>query len=163
MQERDLTQQEQSEFASCADAGLKLLELSGGDAPPQRTLEAIETYLDEWRKPKGGFLSRLFASKPDSTQAALALGSVWGNQIVRAFDWQWVCAQSDGKDFYCVVSPDRSLAIYPTYFMKGCLDNPAVDCTAVLAFNMLAAGSVGQLPPGGYTDLMSGVHRVVPR
>lgn len=92
MQERELTPEEQREFASCADAGLRMLKLSEDLVAPEMVLEAIESHLDAWRKPKAGFFGRLFSAKPDSTQAAHALGSVWGNQIVRKFDWRWICS-----------------------------------------------------------------------
>ena len=132
-------------------------------AGPLKCIEAVETYIDNWHKPKSGFLAKLLSRKPDSVQTALALGAVWGDQLVREFAWEWTCYQPDGQDFYCVASQDRSLAVFPTYFIKVCLDDPAIDCTATLAFNMLAAGSVPALPPGGFENLMDGVHRIVPK
>ena len=62
-----------------------------------------------------------------------------------------------------MVSPDRAIAVYPTYFIKAFLDDPRMDCTAMLAFNMLAAGKVSGLPPHGYENLIYGVVRIIPK
>jgi hypothetical protein len=162
MSERALTAEEKTDFRNCASDGLKLLGLTPSSSPLACT-EAVEAYVNSWHKPTGGFFAKLFARKPDATGAALALGAVWGDQLVREFAWSWTCFQSDGQDFYCVASNDRSLAIFPTYFVKQCLDNPAADCTATLAFNMLKAKSVPALQAGSFQNLMAGVRRIVPK
>jgi hypothetical protein len=162
MSERPLTPQEMSEFRTCAANGGTLLGVST-DAASLDVVQAIEDYVGAWHKPKGGFLARLFASKPDTIQTALALGALWGDQLVREFGWEWTCHRADGMDLYCVVTKDRSLALFPTYYVKACLDDATIDCTIVLAFNMLQAGSVPTLPAGGFENLMSGVQRIVPK
>lgn len=162
MTERSLTDQESQEFRNCSETALRLLSLDASSSP-QASVEAIETYILEWHKPKGGFFARLFNRKPDVIQAALALGAAWGDQLVREFGWEWTCYQADGQDLYCAASKDRSIAVFPTYFVKACLDDASVDCTIVLAFNMLKAGSLPELPAGGFQNLMEGVHRIVPR
>jgi hypothetical protein len=162
MSERDLTAQETTEFRQCSEAGLRLLALDSA-ASPLQCVEAVETYVDKWHKPKPGILAKLFGGKPDVVQTALALGAVWGDQLSREFGWEWTCHQAEGQDLYCVASKDRSLAIFPTYFLKACLDSPAVDCTATLAFNMVKAGAIPPLPSNGYQNLMDGVHRIVPK
>ena len=62
-----------------------------------------------------------------------------------------------------VLSPDRSLAVYPIHFIMGCLQDSTVDTTILLAFNMLYADTVGDTTPGSYFNLMDGVHRIIPR
>jgi len=62
-----------------------------------------------------------------------------------------------------VLSTDRSLAIYPLEFMLGCLRDPDVDVTVMLSFNMLQAGSIPKMKEKTYTNVMEGVHRIVPR
>lgn len=49
------------------------------------------------------------------------------------------------------------------HVIKACLDNPRADPTAMLAFNMLAAGQVSRLSPRCYENLMQSVHRIVPK
>jgi hypothetical protein len=61
------------------------------------------------------------------------------------------------------VSLDRSLVVYPIHFITGALEDSRVDATIALAFNMLEAGTVGKQKPKGYLNLMTGVHRIVPR
>jgi hypothetical protein len=95
---------------------------------------------------------------------SLSLGSLWGMQLVRQFGWQWVNVTfHDHNDAKAVgvVSPDRSLAIYPFYFIFGCLENGATS-TILLAFNMLAAGKIPPQPPREYVNVMEHVHHIVP-
>ncbi len=62
-----------------------------------------------------------------------------------------------------MLSPDRALAVYPIHFLIGCLQNPGVDATVMLSYNMLDAGQIPDPPPGTYFNLMDGVHRLIPR
>jgi hypothetical protein len=47
--------------------------------------------------------------------------------------------------------------------MLGCMQDPGVDVTVMLSFNMLLAGSIPKMRPQSYTNVMDGVHRIVPR
>ena len=62
-----------------------------------------------------------------------------------------------------VVSPDRSMAIYPIHFVVECLRDAAVDVTIGLAFDELTAGRVDGFTPGGFANVMDVVRRAVPR
>lgn len=62
-----------------------------------------------------------------------------------------------------VVSPDRSLIIYPLSFVAQCLEDPDTDCTILLSYNMLDAGNISGMPANGYLSVMDGVHRLVPK
>jgi hypothetical protein len=163
MQERPLTEGEQDEFRTRANNGLTNLGLAGTEPEPKAAVQGVETFVEKWQAERRSPLKTLFRRGPDAVDVALALGAVWGDQLVRQFGWEWTCLQADGQDLYAVVSPDRSLAVYPTYFIKACLDEPNADCTAMLAFNMLEAGNVGGLPAGGYENLMAGVRRIIPK
>ena len=168
IQERPLTGEEEAEFKTRSEQATRNLGLAGPDITPEAAVQAVESFVDRWqderRNPSP--LKKLFkrgGGGPDPVDVALGLGAVWGDQLVRRFRWEWACLQQNGQDLYGVVSPDRSLVVYPTYFIKACLDEPNADCTAMLAFNMLAAGNVGQLPAKGYENLMAGVRRIVPK
>jgi hypothetical protein len=166
IQERPLTVEEISEFEACSSQGLQNLGVNDPSVAPESIVQLVDSYVDKWQS--GGFAPRksLFGRKspvPDTVDVALGLGAVWGNQIVRRFGWEWTCLQQDGQDFYCVVSQDRGWVIFPTYFIKSCLDNPQVDCTAMLSFNMMMAGSIPENPPHSYENMMDGVHRIVPK
>lgn len=161
--ERPLTSQEKSEFRACAETGLKLLKLAGRPSTAAAAALAVEKYVVGWHTQSSGFLGTLFNRRPAIVDASLALGTVWGDQVVSKFSWQWTCVRDAGMDYYCVASPNRSLVAYPTYFVKECLEDPQVDCKLMLAFNMLRAGSIPEQPANGYANLLDGVHRIVPR
>lgn len=163
MQERSLTEGEEAEFRTRAHNGLTNLGLVGAEPEPKAAVQAVETFVEKWQAERRNPLKKLFRRGPDPVDVALSLGIIWGDQLVRQFGWEWTCLQTDGQDLYAVVSPDRSLAVYPTYFIKACLDDPYADCTAMLAFNMLEAGNVGELPAGEYENLMAGVRRIIPK
>jgi len=100
----------------------------------------------------------------DGDEARLIFGSLWGEQLVKQFGWQWAKVTfEDESEAFGVFSPDRSLAIYPLEFMLGCFQDPDVGVTVLLCFNMLLARKVPKLKPKSYTNVMDGVHRVVPR
>ncbi len=165
MTERPLTDKEKTEFATRAAQTFKNLGFDPNAVAPEAAVQAVNDFVDRWQDERHGAFKKLFGRKPgpDSVDVALGLGAVWGDQMVHRFGWEWVCIQNEGQDSYGVVSPDRSVAVYPAYFLKACLDNPQADCTAMLAFNMLAAGNVSGLPAGGYENLMMGVRRIIPK
>ncbi|MGV8839796.1 MAG: hypothetical protein ACWA6X_05775 [Bauldia sp.] len=105
------------------------------------------------------------ATRDDWTDRALPLGSLWGQQLVRQFGWEWSMVTLDHpakKVMAGVFSPNRSLAIYPFDFVFRCLRD-GVPVTILLAFNMLVGGSIPALAPRGFENLMEGVHHIVPR
>lgn len=166
IQERPLTDEEKAEFETRSSRALKNLGVNAPEASAESIVQLVDAFVDKWQT--GGFAPRksLFSRKPalpDSVDVALGLGAVWGDQIVRKFGWEWTCLQQDGQDLYCVASQDCGWVIYPTYFLKACLDNPHADCTAMLSFNMLAAGNIPANPANSYENLMGGVQRVVPK
>jgi hypothetical protein len=55
------------------------------------------------------------------------------------------------------------LVIHAPQFIQGCLQDPQIDCTVMLAFNMQEAGNFTGCGAGEYVDVMDGVHRIVPR
>lgn len=61
------------------------------------------------------------------------------------------------------MSADKSLVIYPIDFVRHCIDDPAVDCTIALAFDMLDKAEHPRFASCELVDFMSGVHRIVPR
>ncbi|WP_428312340.1 hypothetical protein [Hydrocarboniphaga sp.] len=160
--ERALDSEELSEFTSFNRMGLQLLGLPEA-VEPKDLVKAIDVYVDAWQNKRRGLLAKLMPKTQDPVEVALALGIVWGNQIVKAFGWSWVCVVSEGSERYAVVSADRSLAIYATYFIKECLDHTTADCTVMLAFNMQAAGTLSEESPYAYASVMRSVRRIVPK
>jgi hypothetical protein len=134
-------------------------ELAGTDvdADPADIITAINAFVrHEQKHPTEGI--------DPWDDRALPLGCLWGLQLVRQFGWEWAnVTLHDHGDVKAMglFSPDRSLAIYPFYFLFGCLENQA-PVTILLAFNMLVAGKIPPLPSGGYENAMEGVHHIVP-
>lgn len=90
----------------------------------------------------------------EPAQAAVVLGMLWGDEVRRAFGWDWVFLEDDrGRETWGVVSPDRSYACYPHLFIGGKLMNPNSDNTILLLFNMMGAGNLPASSPGRYTML----------
>lgn len=146
---------------SCARDAVDLLDIGDKASDPQAVVEAIDAFVYEWQKgqrPPPDIL--------DPEDAPFVLGSLWGEQLVKRFGWEWammVFHEHGDSSAPGVVSPDRSLAVYPIHFLIGCLQNPDVDATLALSYNLLDAGKIGKMDPGQYFNLMDGVHRIVPR
>lgn len=163
IQERPLTGEERVEFSDFSARAWKLLGLRASETEPEIAVEAVNRWVDDYQSKRRGFLGRFRKDDPQMVDFALGLGAVWGDQIVRKLGWEWTCVLDKGRELYGVASPDRSLVIYPTYFLKECLADPNKDCTALLAFNMLVAGTLPAFEAGGFENLMNGVARVVPK
>lgn len=144
-------------LSGAATEGAELVGISV-DAEPKEIVDAINRFLTQPKK-AGWF------SKVDNWQdRALPIGSLWGTAMMREFGWQWAnLIQHDHNDFEVIalVNGDRSLAVFPFHYCFGCLENH-VTPTVLLAFNMLKAGTIPQQVAKSYTNLMDGVHHIVP-
>src|SRR5262249_30203933 len=146
----------------CADDALKVLGGDYASADPPTIVKAIDDFAFRWQdgeRPPTDVVE-------DGEEARLIMGSLWGEQLVKQFGWQW--AKVTFHDYgdtvaFGVFSPDRSLAIYPLEFMLGCLRDPNVDVTVMLSFNTLLAAKVPEAESKSYLNVMDGVHRIVPR
>jgi hypothetical protein len=99
---------------------------------------------------------------PDSEQADVLLGCLWGSQMVRELGWSWANLQFDSYMDMAVVSPSRDMAIYPFTFVGRCIAKQCI-CTVALSFNMLRErGAEAAYPPGSYEDVMGQIHHIVP-
>ncbi len=161
--ERKLSANELNEFSQFADMGRELLGIDTKNVPPAQIVEAVDDYVYKLQKKYSNPLIQVISKRPDVIDIALALGIVWGNQLVRLQKWQWTCIVSTEGESYGVASLNRSMIIYPTYYLKACLEDPRIDCVAALSFNMLAAGSIPKFAENEYKDVLKGVLRIVPR
>jgi hypothetical protein len=159
--ERPLNAAELSQFERYRRLGLELLDASASTTP-KLLVEAIDEFVDKWQNERRG-LTRMFRSRTDAVEPARGLGVVWGDQIVRHFEWSWIRAIRDGEELFGVAAPNRSLVIYAPQFIHDCLHNPRIDCTAMLAFNMQEAGNFTGCQAREYVDVMNGVYRIVPK
>ena len=142
------------------DAGSRLLGVSADD-DPAKIVAAVDAFVFDLQCGEHPPESVL-----DAEDAPFRMGAVWGEQLVRAFGWEWAMVtfhEHGDSTAPAVLSPDRSLAVYPIHFIMGCLQDPTVDTTILIAFNMLAASTIDSTTPGSYFNLMDGVHRIIPR
>ncbi|MDX2036321.1 MAG: hypothetical protein SFX72_06690 [Isosphaeraceae bacterium] len=155
-----LSEEISANMVGCARDAAALLDVSL-EADPRAIVERIDAFVFDWQCGK-----RPPREVIDPEDAPFVLGSLWGEQLVRRFGWEWrMVTFHDHDDTVApgVLSPDRALAVYPIHFLIGCLADSSVDATILLSFNILAAGEIGVLPRGGYCNLMDGVQRIVPR
>jgi hypothetical protein len=160
MSDEPLNDETLTSIRGCANDALEVLGSKYASMDTARVVEAVDKFAYRWQKGKRPSTDVV----EDTEQARLIFGSLWGEQLVKQFGWEWRQINfSDGSVAFGVVSPDRSLAIYPLDFMLGCMQDPSVDVTVALSFNMLLAGNVPKMKRQSYTNVMDGVHRIVPR
>lgn len=159
--EEPLSEFELSEIEREADEALNLLGRDVANADPTTVVRAIDDYAYRWQKADADEID-----DDDDERLASILGSLWGQQLVKQFGWQWakvICHNQDSSSAVGVFSPDRSLAVFPFTFLLECIESPSTDLTVMLSFNMLLAGRISNAKPQSYENLMEGVHRIVPR
>jgi tetratricopeptide (TPR) repeat protein len=157
LKERPLSKAETENFKRQADFGMEVVGLGKkGAASPQEIAQNVDSYIDSWQD------EDIDISELDIMEVAKGLGALWAQQLVKEFKWEWVCLEGAGN-LYAVVSKDRALIINPVYFVKSCLEMPELDCTIMLAFNMIQEGQFEEIPEGSFENVMEGVHRVVPK
>ncbi|WP_213957737.1 hypothetical protein [Variovorax sp. dw_954] len=153
--ERALTAGEQREFNRYAAAGNQMI---GGerDAPPTRIVAAIHASVDRHQRKHAGQWAprREGEERRGNAEAARALATVWGDQLVRVFGWEWVCVMFEGEEHYVVVQPSRSLAIFATEYIEACLDLETMDCAIKAAFDQLRSDVIPPQAAWSYTSAM---------
>ena len=173
--EKPIGRDELDSILVCAQEAAEWLEIDLPDGPatmeptPAAIVAAIDQRVFELQKQQTDNDEdgdQLELEVPDNEEAALLLASLWGQQLVRQFDWQWasvVFHDHDNAHAFGVFSADRSLAIYPFHFVFSCLEDLA-PVTILLAFTILKDGSrIPPLPKQGYENVMDNVHHVIPR
>lgn len=148
-----------AQIKESADQAVSLLGRKSED-DPDLLIGAIDEFIDNWQNNKRPDL------EIDAEDLPYLLGSLWGEQLVSQFGWQWkaVTLHSNVKATAPgVVTTDRSLVVYPIHFIIGCLADSSVDTTILLSYNMLKAKKVPSASSGEYVDLMKNVFRIVPR
>ena len=99
---------------------------------------------------------------PDTEDAGMLLGALWGTQLVRELDWQWVNLHRGKKLDVGVASETRDKVIYPFTFVEMCLAKQRI-CTIELSFNMLRERAEEfTFEPRSYESIMEGITHIVP-
>jgi hypothetical protein len=118
---------------------------------PGAVIGAIDVFLSRWQA----------GDRPDldeNDDVPLALGSLWGQQLVEALGWQWSSVMLPGKgrpvSAIGVFSRDRALALYPFHAVRACLEKGS-PVNVRLVFNALMEGTrFHGLAAGGYRNVL---------
>lgn len=158
LKERPLSKAELENFKRQAQYGRELIGVEKkGSFESAELVQRVDSYVDSWQDGEIDDMEEL-----NAMSVANGLGALWAQELVTSFAWTWVCLEGAGN-MYAVVSEDRGLIINPVYFVKSCLDMPELDCTIMLAYNMLQEGQFEEIEPDCYENVMEGVHRVIPK
>jgi hypothetical protein len=153
MKERALTEAEQERITELVHNGIEclgfVLDLPEDLDDSVAVVRTIRGFVDQIH---GGV--ELPAQYADPAQAAVVLGMLWGDEVHRAFGWEWVYLKDDrGFETWGVVSADRSYVCYPHLILAKKLTHPDSDNTVMLLFNMIGAGNLPESSPGTYMRL----------
>jgi hypothetical protein len=156
---RLLTSDETAELDEFRSAGFSLL---GATSETDDLLPLI----DEWVRSEQ--LITLDIGHPNRTDDELidvswAVGSLLGDQFVDRLGWAWALVGSGDAAKFGIVSADAALSLYPSFFIRDCIEDPNRDFTAWLIFNMVAADRFSDTESGSCLDLSKHVVRIVPR
>jgi len=160
--ERPLIAEELTDVRGYSASGMRVTGCDpAGD--PSTIVEAIDNFVDAWPRRDPEKVKADLARHDDMIDLAWSLGAAWGDQLVRKFDYSWEAVTENGKERYGVVSRNRAVSVYPSYFVRECFYDASRDFTALLIFNMIVAGDFNDWPAGGYKNLAEDVVRIVPR
>lgn len=156
LHERDLNQEEKNLIAENSKDCHDNLSLPP-DATPTDVLDAIDKRID-WLQDA----SDKECEGIDQEKTLLGLSTLWGEQLVKEFGWSWICFEGAGN-LLAVVSDNRSFVVMPIHFVRACMEDPQLDCTIMLSFNMIKQAPPENLPANDYNNLMEAAFRIVPK
>jgi hypothetical protein len=142
---------------NCANDALEVLGGEIAKKSPKVIVAAIDKFARKWQKG-----DRPPPDVGSAQDVGFSFGCLWGEQLMRQFGWQWALLETEESRNLAICSTNRSLVIYPLGFLSACLENPNIDVTVLLCFNMLMADKTPTGEPKSYTDLMVLVYRFVP-
>ncbi len=148
--EQPLTDEDRQMIEMYTTDGLRALGLDEQEQPIT-VVTAIGHRVDEERNAVRDL------PEDDYADFILSMACLWGTQICRAYNWEWVTLDYDTGSSVAIVPPDRAVAVYPLFYFKDFIDEPERDTTIILLFNMLNPEHLDKdLPhkrPGGYMTL----------
>ena len=152
--EEIISKEIQGNLVGAAEDGLELVGATK-NMTSAKVVEAINKYVTGCAREKVE-VSDVY------DEMILSIGSLWGQQMVKEFKWEWSSVEfSDKSAAYGVFHKNRSLALYPFHFIYGCIVNQA-QVKIALSFNMLLAGEVPKFKPREYGNVMDCFHFIVP-
>lgn len=135
-----LNEEDKDLIQGTLEEGYDLLELSGTEAPAE-IVKQIAAQVDALRKIK--------LEHDEETQQAAILGVLFGEQLKKAYGWDWCQIETASRRVMAVVASDKSLYLEPLHFVWQFLIDTTQDQTIILTFNMLAKQKTSA-KPGDY-------------
>ena len=140
-----------STIHACAREGMMFLGLPD-DTTPAAAIGAIDQFVRRWEQGQTGLPTSV-----DAEDIPYSLGCMWGQQLVKQFDWEWAMVtyhEQEGARAPGVVSPDRSLMLCPIHFLAGCLEGATPGADIAGSYRRLENLQDADTSPGAYVDLM---------
>ena len=156
--ERSLTPQEHAQFKNDAAIGFRLIS-EVPCSPVAAIVAGIDDFIHKRQGPLRNFTAPLKGFQGDDPAAARALGTVWGNQMVRAFGWEWICVTLGETEHFVVAAPDRSLVVFAHEYAWKCMESNDLECSIALSFDLVRGGAIERPPALTYTSMMPRVKR----
>ena len=137
-------------IAEASAAARQILGISG-ETSSDAVHRAIHDFLCR-QNTKSGVLRRRPAM-PLGEDCPMALGALWGSEICREFDWDWIVAQNGGWTGLGIADPERKyLALALNYFEGLIYVHPeAANLPAIQLYNCIKAGKFPKSSPGALT------------
>ena len=161
---RPPTAEETADICAKRDLGLRRLGRSP-DAAPADVAEAADAFVDGQQAERSKYLKGLFLLMFRPPGAMIEeVGAAWGEQLVRAFGWQWRYVVRGEEFERAVASPDQSVVVFPTTYLGRMLEPPYDDVTLMLMFNMIEAKSLPEAAAGALDDISDGrLRHIIPK
>src|SRR5438046_10732205 len=86
MSDEPLNDETMASIHGCANDALQVLGRKYAAADPATVIEAVDKFACRWQKGKRPSTDVV----EDTEEARLVFGSLWGEQIVKQFGWEWV-------------------------------------------------------------------------
>src|SRR5580704_3128235 len=118
--ERPLSSEEGHELEGYSQSGRRMLRLPNA-ATPAEIVSAVDGFVDDWPRRDAAKVAKQLARSDEIIDLSWSLGALWGAQVVHEFNWYWTVVAAGESERYGVVSADRALAIFPSYFVRECL------------------------------------------
>jgi hypothetical protein len=144
IKEQPIAADVREELVQFEAASRAMLKLDASVADPDHIVRVISEHIDT-----------LLGARPKKVgeEAITLLACLWGIQICRRLEWEWVELIVQGDLWYGIVSPNREYTIFPFVYMRDVLTNDGKENTALLVYNMLITDKFTPADAGSYQVL----------
>lgn len=157
---RPLDDDEKAKLAASADRAMSRMSVTASAAPDEIIAAAGKLIDEEQAARTQKKLFGLIKSKAgDPTEAIESIGAVWGTQVKRALNWDWVMAMRGEEPEFALTSSAREYVVFPLTFVRRMLTPPYEPNTLVQVFDTVRNGRHAPAERGVYDDLTDGRFR----